>query len=66
MSAVRTHLGILNFFSAATFESLHLTQDSTTIDPSHGLRLEDEPVAHFVILPIYHEVVTILRETLES
>ena len=26
------------FFSAATFESQRLTQDCTTIDPSHGLR----------------------------
>ena len=43
------------FFSAATFESQCLTQDSTTIDLSHGPRLEEELVAHFVILPIYHE-----------
>ena len=54
------------FFSAATFESQRLTQDGTTIDPSHGLRLEEDPVAHFVILPNYQEDVTMLRETLES
>ena len=54
------------FFIAATFESQRLTQDGTTIDPSHGLRLEEDPVAHFVILPIYQEDVTVLHETLES
>ena len=54
------------FFSAATFESQRLTQDGTTLDPSHGLRLEEDPVAHFVILPIYQEDETLQRETLES
>ena len=54
------------FFSAATFESQRLTQDGTTIDPSHGLRLEEDPVAHFVILPIYQEDETLHRETLEN
>ena len=58
--------GAFRNFSAATFESQRLTQDGTTIYPSHGLRLEEGPVAHIVILPIYQEDVTVLHETLES
>ena len=54
------------FFSAATFESQRLARGGTTIDPSHGPRLEEDPVAHFVILPIYQEDETMLGETLES
>ena len=53
-------------FNAANFESQRLPQDGTTIDPSHGLRLEEDPVAHFVILPNYEEGETVLRETLEN